>query len=105
MLSITLLRAFQERMRGKTLRGQIVDGVELIIELNGELPEPQIYLLAVFKENPPSGQSEERNLLERVFSEIPAHATLKLDDESQLLAVLTGDELVDSLAWKLEDES
>lgn len=104
MLSFPLLKAFQARLRGTTLRGQIVDGVELIVELNGPEPEPQIFLLAVFRENPPSGESPERDCLERVFSEIPAHARLKCASEHELRAVLMGDVSVPDAAWKLEDE-
>lgn len=103
MCFVTLLRAFQARMHGTTVRGQIVDGIELIVELNGPEPEPQIYLLAVFKENPPSGESEERNLLERVFNEIPPHATFRCEDEQHLRHVLMG-EAVPPEAWRLEDE-
>ena len=96
---IEQLEAFRQRVTGTIIRGQRVSDVELTID---SLGDPYRYFVSVFFfENPPSNQSLEMNMLERVFSEIPDHAFYLADTRAEAEAVLAG---TVSPAWVLADE-
>lgn len=98
---------FADKVRGKKLRGQIIDGVNLDIDTISQPICPLRFIVRVcFKENPvPEGVQPEEALLVRVFSEIPPWATYTTHDVEQLLSLLSSDgDLVES-EWFLADES
>jgi len=93
------IRAFRQRFAGQVVRAQMVEDVEISAETYGD--EVRYFARLFFRENPPTNQSPERNLLERVFSEIPPCADELCSSWEDLVAVVTGEKPAD---WRLEDE-
>ena len=95
-----LFMKWSRRMRGKFIRGQFVVDCEMTLDTLGP-PSPRVFLRVLFRENPPTQESEELNLLQRVFSEIPSHAYTTALTLKQARRIMAGEEWV---RWLLADE-
>lgn len=99
------LDRFRATMVGQYVRGQKVDGVELLIDDNSPGRKWRYFLHVVFQENPHEpGASEEMNLIRSVFSEIPTYAVIRVDDIDELKLRLIGYKACLAEEWRLEDE-
>jgi hypothetical protein len=97
-----LVEAYHHRMRGRRVRGQVVEAIELQIDTIG-LP-PRLMLNLVFVENPAVGSDEEK-ILQKVFSDIPTDARYSPEDMSELEAILSGRKELTDDDWLLSDET
>ena len=99
------IMSFHNRMVGRTVRGQIVECAEVIIDTNGRDDDPvRFFLHVVMRENPPGSDVPELRLVQRVFSEIPTHAMIRCKDMAELVARLCGVVPCADEEWRLSDE-
>lgn len=98
-----MLREFRERSLGSFVRGQIVEHAELTIDtLNrGDI---RYIITVVFKENPPTNESPEKNMLQRVFSQIPKSAFITTSDPEEVQSILLSHASDEGQRWRLDDE-
>ncbi len=97
-----VIRRFQRNYTGRRIRSQFVELVGIYIEVQpgGAIRYfPQVR----FRENPPTNESPEKNMLQRVFSEIPPCADLMCLSWRELVRVVR--RYQPDLPWRLEDET
>lgn len=97
------IQAFHNRYVGQTVRGQKVESVEFTVDTLA-WPSLRCFLVLVFQENPPSNESKEKNLLERVFSEIPHSASVQTNSLQMAMDWMVGSNTILDKEWRLDDE-
>ena len=95
------LNRFFKRVVGTHIRGQEVEAVSMEIERDPGY-KPRYFLKVYFRENPPEHKSPEQDMLQRVFSEIPSHASCRFSSVREMRRVMLGKQ---EGVWILEDES
>ena len=95
-----LFDAWYARVAGTTIRGQVVEHVAFTIDSIG--PQVRVILTVLFRENPPGGSCKEKNLLRRVFSDVPRCASTPPLTFNAAMRIMAG-ELANN-CWYLEDE-
>lgn len=94
---------WSKKMIGRTVRGQQVEHCEMTVDtFNGPGHPIRIILGVVFRENPPTNESKEKNLLQRVFSTITSGARLEPVTQDQLDSVFASE--IPDEDWFLDDE-
>jgi hypothetical protein len=96
-----LFQSWATRMAGTTIRGQVVEHVEITIDSIG--PQPRVILTVLFRENPPGGSCKEEHLLRRVFSDVPRCASTPPLTFNAAIRIMAGEPWPDN-CWYLEDE-
>jgi hypothetical protein len=96
-----LFNAWATRITGTTIRGQVVEHVEITIDSIG--PQVRVILTVLFRENPPGGSCKEENLLRRVFSDVPRCANTPPLTFNNAMRIMAGEPWPDN-CWYLEDE-
>ena len=96
-----LFNAWATRVAGTTIRGQVVEHVEITIDSIG--PQVRVILTVLFRENPPGGSCKEENLLRRVFSDVPRCASTPPLTFNAAIRIMAGQPWPDN-CWYLEDE-
>lgn len=99
----TMVSDFRERNRGAVVRGQVVEHAELVIDTL-DRGVPRYIISLVFQENPPTNESPEMNMLQRVFSEIPKGAYITTSDAQEAHDILLSDASDSRFQWRLDDE-
>ena len=94
-----LFRKWTATMVGRYVRGQQVEGCEIVIE--DDCDEVHVFLVTRFRENPVTNRSPEHNLLEQIFNEIPPTAHTKCLTWKQACRIMRGKVEPE---WVLEDE-
>ena len=100
------LEVFRDRVLGTTIRGQKVDGVELVIDTLGERPHGLRFILFVLFTDTilPQDMTKEERLLARVFDERPGWARIAMFDVDELRGRLLGEIPCLEAEWGLQDE-
>ena len=94
-------KRFYRQFSGQLISAQIVQDVEISVDtIGGKL---RYFARVFFRENPPTNESPEKNLLERVFSEIPPCADVICYSWRELVKIISGKR--PELHWRLEDET
>ena len=95
------IEKYHRAVVGQVIRGQVVEHVEVVIDTNGKGAGIRCFVHVYFRENPTTEESPEKNLLQRVFNDVPKYATSGMLSRRELLAILRSRR---QPAWKLEDE-
>ena len=96
------IEIFRKNFVGKEIRRQVVEFVEIIADTNGHGGAVRYFAVVVFRENPPTNESPEMNVLQGVFSEIPPFADVLCSSWPEVQRLISGQ--CPEAQWRLEDE-
>ena len=94
------MKRFHRQFYGQFIRAQIVQDVEIVVDtIGGRL---RYFARVYFRENPPTNESPEKNMLQVIFNEIPPYADVICYSWRELVKIISGKR--PELHWRLEDE-
>ena len=97
-----VIKQFRDNYIGKFVRGQMVEEVGISIDTIGA--GIRYFAILHFRNNPPTNESPEQNILELIFSDIPLSADILCSSWEELLLITQGPECVQQ-QWRLADET
>jgi len=94
------VKLFRKTFVGQEVRRQIVQDVEIAADTMGG--DIRYFARVFFRENPPTGESPEQDMLQRIFNTIPPYADILCSSWRTLKRVIAGK--CPEAYWRLEDE-